>query len=186
MPWKQEGSWQCFPTCNDVHKLCKPWWPTNCECGTGLQWTRQIAKCNRDESSANRKRNCNNLWAREQLSWITVTYCKCNCDASCKLAQKQVQCISQSRQSESNEARKKASKTNHKRLRWNQQSATRMRHWHPPLKKSKNATATGHASCMSNCDDSGQTRQQQPVKKNRLNKTWQSTICWPLLPVQDK
>ena len=35
-----------------------------------------------------------------------LTYRKCNCDASCKLAQKQVQCIS-SRQSKSNEALKK-------------------------------------------------------------------------------
>ena len=74
--------------------------------------------------------------------------------------------------------RKKVSKTNHKRLRWD----TGIQH----CKISKNATATGHASCISNCDGSGQLGQQQPVKKNwALNQTWQSTICWPLLPVQD-
>ena len=38
-----------------------------------------------------------------------------------------------------------------------------------------------------NCDDTGQPHWRQPVKKSRaLNKTRQSTICWPLLPWGDK
>ena len=175
----------------------------------------------RDELSTNCESNCHNLQAREELSWITVTYHKCNCNASCKLAQKQVICISQSRQSESNEARKKASKTNHKRLQWNQQSATS--HRDNPCKlqdaitlnsaKLQKAIAKRPTSCKCNYNETlaSTIAKKQKCHCNRpcklhkqlwwlwsagttatsqknwaLNQTWQSTICWPVLPVQDK